>query len=195
MARKRKAYAPFSLTSEAGVAQTPLEGYIDVDQQIYPTVNTGTVNENGKWSGVKSNDVEFIEFTKHVVVADGGETLSPDTGTKNFIDMTGFKNLFIAIKPTRAGNVAVTAVMGPDTNRFANLEPLNANSTLRGRAMNMASIRADELFNDPAEALTADVWNLIWVQEVLQDQKNMQIRVVNNSGGESTMEVAFMRTV
>jgi hypothetical protein len=67
MARKRKAYAPFSLTSEAGVAQTPLEGYIDVDQQIYPTVNTGTVNENGKWSGVKSNDVEFIEFTKHVV--------------------------------------------------------------------------------------------------------------------------------
>jgi hypothetical protein len=85
--------------------------------------------------------------------------------------------------------------MGPDTNRFANLEPLNANSTLRGRAMNMASIRADELFNDPAEALTADVWNLIWVQEVLQDQKNMQIRVVNNSGGESTMEVAFMRTV
>ena len=44
MAKERKAYAPFSLTSEAGVAQTPVEGYIDVKQQIYPTVTTGTIN-------------------------------------------------------------------------------------------------------------------------------------------------------
>ena len=57
---KRKAYAPFSLTSEAGVAQTPVEGYIDVEQKIYPTVATGTVNENGKWEGVKSDDTDFL---------------------------------------------------------------------------------------------------------------------------------------
>ena len=60
MDKKRKVYAPFSLTSEAGVAQTPVEGYIDVNQTIYPTVNTGTVNENGTWAGVKSNDTEFV---------------------------------------------------------------------------------------------------------------------------------------
>ena len=52
MERKRKAYAPFSQTSEAGVAQTPVEGYIDVNQTIYPTVQTGVVNENGTWVGV-----------------------------------------------------------------------------------------------------------------------------------------------
>ena len=40
MYKKRKAYAPFSQTIEAGVAQTPVEGYIDVNQTIYPTVNT-----------------------------------------------------------------------------------------------------------------------------------------------------------
>ena len=59
MDKKRKVYAPFSLTSEAGVAQTPVEGYIDVNQVIYPTVNTGSVNENGTWTGVKSRDSEF----------------------------------------------------------------------------------------------------------------------------------------
>ena len=62
---KRKAYAPFSLTSEAGVAQTPVEGYIDVEQNIQPTVATGTINENGKWAGVKSSDEEFFAITKH----------------------------------------------------------------------------------------------------------------------------------
>ena len=72
MDKKRKAYAPFSLTSEAGVAQTPGEGYIDVNQSIYPTVNTGTINENGKWAGVKSDDNEFFAFTKHVAVPNGG---------------------------------------------------------------------------------------------------------------------------
>ena len=62
MAKERKAYAPFSLTSEAGVAQTPVEGYIDVRQEIYPIVSTGTINENGKWTGVKASDDEFIGF-------------------------------------------------------------------------------------------------------------------------------------
>ena len=69
---KRKAYAPFSLTSEAGVAQTPVEGYIDVEQKIYPIVSTGTINENGKWAGVKSDDTEFFGFTKAENVTNGG---------------------------------------------------------------------------------------------------------------------------
>ena len=74
---KRKAYAPFSLTSEAGVGQTPVEGYIDVEQKIYPTVQTGVVNENGKWVGVKASDTEFRNFTSDVLIANGGSITVP----------------------------------------------------------------------------------------------------------------------
>ena len=196
MARKRKAYAPFSLTSEAGVAQTPLEGYIDVDQQIYPTVNTGTVNENGKWSGVKSNDNEFFGITKHLAVANGGETLSPDTGELNFIDMTGFNNIFIAINPTNGGNFAIEAVMGPDTNRFANLSPVNPASTIRvGLPSRLGDDSLDKAFSDTQEALVTDVWNIFLIQTRLADQKMMQFKIVNNSGAQTDLEVAFMRLV
>ena len=59
---KRKAYAPFSLTSEAGVSQTPVEGYIDVEQKVYPVISTGVVNEFGQWTGVVANDKAFIEL-------------------------------------------------------------------------------------------------------------------------------------
>ena len=196
MARKRKAYAPFSLTSEAGVAQTPLEGYIDVDQQIYPTVNTGTVNENGKWSGVKSNDAEFIGITKHVAVPNGGETLSPDTGTMNFIDMTGFNDIFIAVKPSNGGNYETTAVMGTDTQPFANLQPVDAAASLRV-FKNLASGSADlaDGVVDSSESLTANVWNIFYVPERCENQRNMQFQITNNAGGEADLEFAFMRLV
>jgi 3D (Asp-Asp-Asp) domain-containing protein len=194
MAKERKAYAPFSLTSEAGVAQTPVEGYIDVRQEIYPTVSTGTINENGKWAGVKSSDTEFFGITTHVAVPNGGETVSPDTGNVNSIDMTGFNNIFIAIKPTNGGSYALTAVMGPDTNRFANLEPVNAGANLRG-AYRSPTDRLDGLFSDSDDTLTADVWNIFSVFGTLADQKNMQLKVTNNSGGNSTFEVAFLRVV
>ena len=198
MDKKRKVYAPFSLTSEAGVAQTPVEGYIDVIQTVFPSVNTGTINENGTWTGVKSSDEEFFNFTKHVAVPDTGETLSPDTGTSNFIDMTGFTSLFIAIKPSNGGNYKITAVMGPDTKRFANLEPVNAAATLRGSIPTQSASGGgvtNELFNDPAESLTADVWNILYIQEVLENQKLMQFKITNNSGGNSDIEIGFMRVI
>ena len=81
MAKERKAYAPFSLTSEAGVAQTPVEGYIDVRQEIYPTVSTGTINENDKWTGVKSSDSEFLGLSKAEAIPSGTDVLFPDTNT------------------------------------------------------------------------------------------------------------------
>ena len=95
MDKKRKVYAPFSLTSEAGVAQTPVEGYIDVNQTIYPTVNTGTINENGTWTGVKSNDPEFMGFTKAIQVADSGIALFPDTNNHPSINMEGLSLIHI----------------------------------------------------------------------------------------------------
>ena len=73
MEKKRKAYAPFSLTSEAGVGQTPVEGYVDVNQMIYPSVDTGVIDENGEWKGVKANDKEFIAFTKDETIPNTGD--------------------------------------------------------------------------------------------------------------------------
>jgi hypothetical protein len=196
MAKERKAYAPFSLTSEAGVAQTPVEGYIDVRQEIYPIVSTGTINENGKWTGIKASDDEFIGLTKHEAIADGGETLNPATPSRDFIDMTGFNDMLIAIKPTRAGNYAIQAVMGPDTNRFANLEPVNAGAILRGAGFDGRNVTVFEsLVNDGVESLTADVWNIFMIGVMLQNQKNLQIRITNNSGGSSNIEFGFMRLI
>ncbi len=192
---KRKAYAPFSLTSEAGVAQTPVEGYIDVEQKIYPTVATGTVNENGKWIGVKASDDEFFGITKHVAVANGGETLSPDTGSRNFIDMTGFNDLVIAIKPSNGGNYAITAVMGPDTNRYANLSPVNPGTTLRGLVPQYGANSFNNILSDTAESLNGNVWAIIMIQDILKNQAMMQFKVTNNSGGSSDIEVGFMRLI
>ena len=196
MEKKRKVYAPFSLTSEAGVAQTPVEGYIDVNQVIYPTVNTGTVNENGTWAGVKSDDVEFFGFTKGLAVGGGGSIMvAPDTNNVPSLDMTGFTDLLIAIKPTNAGNYAISAIMGPDTVRFANLEPVNAGTLLRGN-VDPRSASIDNLLEDAAESLTENVWNIFYTGVGrLANQKNLQIKIANNSGGNSDIEVAFMRLI
>ena len=194
MAKERKAYAPFSLTSEAGVAQTPVEGYIDVRQEIYPTVSTGTINENGKWTGVKSSDNEFFAITTHLAVAQSATVVAPETSDINFIDMTGFNDIFVAIKASNGGNYAIKAVMGPDTNRFANLEPVNAGAVLRG-GYRKPTDRLDDLFNDISDAITADVWNIFGIYGTLKDQKNMQFAITNDSGDNSNLEIAFMRLV
>jgi len=198
MAEKRKAYAPFSLITESGVANAPVEGYIEVDQLVRPTVSTGTVNEDGTWVGVKSSDSEFRDFTKHIAVDNGGETLSPATDTVDHIDMTGFSKIYLAIKPTRGGNVAIKAVMGPDTNRFANLSPVNPGENLRGSNPSSTGNAIDDLFSNAAESLTADVWNIYIIgatNNELIDQKLLQFKITNNSGGASDLEVAFMRIV
>lgn len=195
MDKKRKVYAPFSLTSEAGVAQTPVEGYIDVNQAIYPTVSTGVVNENGKWSGVKSDDEEFKIMGANENIPNGEEILSP-AGDPDFIDMTGFSDIMIAIKPSASGNVAIEAVMGPDTNRFANLTPINAAAALRGCVpANAATPDMDLLFTDSAEALTGNVWNIYVIQAQLKGQKNLQFKITNNMGGTRDFQFAFMRLV
>ena len=196
MDKKRKVYAPFSLTSEAGVAQTPVEGYIDVNQTIYPTVNTGTINENGTWVGVKASDKEFIGLSKAEAIANGGDVLFPETATRDHIDMTGFTNLMIAIKPTVSGNYRISALMGPNTNRFANLEPVNAGAILRGAGFDGRNVTVFEaLVDDGVEALTANVWNIFMIGIMLQSQKNLRIFLTNNSGSQADIEFGFMRLI
>ena len=110
--------------------------------------------------------------------------------------MTGFNNIFIAINPSNGGNFAIEAVMGPDTNSFANLNPVNPASTIRvSLPSRLGDDSLDKAFSDTQEALVTDVWNIFLIQTRLADQKMMQFKLTNNSGAESDVEFAFMRIV
>ena len=194
MDKKRKVYAPFSLTSEAGVAQTPVEGYIDVNQTIYPTVNTGTINENGTWAGVKSDDVEFLGLTKAEQIGNGGVVLFPDTAEFPSINMNGFRTLQLAMKVSNEGNYDISGRFGPDTIRYGNLSPIAAGQSIRIIDANTTS--DESVFDDTVNLNVADAW---FVFTILQNrcigQLNMQVRVANGSGGLSDIEFGFRRLV
>jgi len=187
----RKVYAPYSTTGEQ-VGQTPLEGYVDVAQAIYPAVNTGQIGEDGEWSGVVVSDKTFNIDTTHEGVPNTAVTLSPQKADADFIDMTGYNDLFIAIKPTNAGNYGISAVMGPDTNPFANLTPVAAAAELKGA---VARNDLDNILVDSNDGLASDVWNIFYIQNRLNGQKNMQFKITNNSGGSSDIQFAYMRVV
>jgi len=189
----RKVYAPYSTTGEQ-VGQTPLEGYVDVKQDIQPTILTGELGTDGEWSGVTVSDKQFLIDATHEGVANGATVLSPQRANHEYIDMTGFNDLFIAIKPSNAGNVAITAVMGPDTYNYANLNPVNAAGTLRGISGTLRSM--DDLFSDGNELLVADVWNIFPIGlQRFKSQKLLQFKIVNNSGGASDIQFASLRVV
>ena len=198
MAQKRTGYAPYSLTREAGVQSATVNGTIDVIQEIRPTIETGFVDDKGDWKGRKSSDEQFIAFDKHVGIPNTGEMLTPQqiSDTRWPINMTGYKSIMIAVKPTRTGNYKYEAIMGPDSNSFANLSPVNSGALLKGsNALQGQGDDLNSLFNDAAQDTTADVWNIFYIQDSLADQKLLQFKVTNNSGGESDVEFAFMRLV
>ena len=193
MPYERTGYAPWSLTREAGVQSATVDGTIKVPQYGQPIIDIGFIDEKGNWQGRKSSDEQFIGITKAESIPNTGEVLFPDTTNFPSIDMTGFSSIFIAFKPTNGGNVAITSVMGPDTQPFANLTPVNAGTSLKGTDGIIGSL--SQLFNDGTESLSADVWNILSIQSVLADQKNLQFKLVNNTGGTSTIEFGFMRLV
>ena len=195
----RKVYAPYSTTGEQ-VGQTPLTGYVDVAQAIYPAVNTGQVSTDGEWSGVVVSDKVFTIDTAHENVPNSAEVLVPQKANADFIDMTGYSRIFIAILPSQTGNMAIQAIMGPDTNTFANLTPLNAAALLKGSNPSATGNATSDLFNDTAEALTANVWNIFVIggnttTGELAGQKNMQFKITNNTGNTSDIVFAYMRMV
>tara|TARA_B100000161_G_scaffold124836_1_gene88558 strand:+ start:2879 stop:3451 length:573 start_codon:yes stop_codon:yes gene_type:complete len=190
MEKKRKVYAPFSLTSEAGVAQTPVEGYIDVNQTIYPTVNTGTVNENGTWTGVTANDSEFINLQKDEVIADGANIISVNT-----IDMFKHDIVMFALKVSNAGdyNVAFMVSGSENNDKYFNLNPVNTNITAEATVRTDSQTHVlDHIFNDTIP-MSADVWHPVKIN----DCKGFKLiaRITNNSGGNSNIEHAIMRIV
>ena len=196
MANKRKAYTPFSTSSEAGVTAAPVEGYINVDQEVKPTIDTGFVDKQGIWQGHTTSDKQFIIY-KDEAIANGGTILTPSVNADGTwpLDMTGYSAIFIGIKPTNGGNYETEGIMGPDSNSFANLSPVNSGTTLKGNMAQTSPQDFEDLFYDAVQALTADVWNIFIIGDVLKHQKLLQFKIINNSGDISTIETAFMRMV
>jgi hypothetical protein len=105
--------------------------------------------------------------------------------------MTGYNSIFVAINVTNAGNYAIEAVQGPAN--FANLGTVDAGSLLQGNLYSKQELQ--KLFGDSSHALVANVWNLMYLQDTLQNQKILQFKITNNSGAESDIQTAFMRCV
>jgi len=197
MVRNRRGLAPWSLAREAGVESATVDGTIEVPQYVQPTLNTGFVDEKGDWKGSKSDDKDFIALETFPAVANGGTILAPSVNPDGTwpLSMSGYNDIFIAIKPTNAGDCNITAVMGPDSNSFANLSPVNAAATLRGNVRTTGSEGDFETLLNDSESLTADVWNIFIIQDRLADQKLLQFKIQNATGDISTIETAFMRLV
>lgn len=197
MPYERRGIAPWSVDRESGVESSTVDSKIQVPQYLQPVINTGFVDEKGKWKGTKSSDQEFFAFTKDEAIPDNAEILTPTTNADGTwpLDMTGYKDLFVAIKPSRGGNIAITAVMGPDTLSFANLSPVDAAATLVGCDNVTGNNSLYTLFSDNSQACTADVWNIFYIANILRNQKLLQFKVINQAGGNSNIECAFMRIV
>ena len=194
MVYERTGYAPWSLTREAGVQSATVDGTIQVPQYVYPNLDTGFLDEKGNWKGRKSSDEVFTIDEPHIGVANGATVLSPQTANRDFIDMTGYSDIILAIKPSNGGDCSITAVMGPNTNAYANLTPVDPAAQLRGSNYPTGTGATNLLF-DSAEGFNANVWNFLMIKDSLSNQKMMQIKIVNNSGGSSDIEFAYLRLV
>ncbi len=197
MVRNRTGLAPWSLAREAGIESATVDGRIEVPQYVQPTLNTGFVDEKGDWKGAKSSDKVFIAMEIHEGIANGGTLLAPNANADGTwpLDMTGYNDVLLAIKPTQTGNYAIVSVMGPADVSFANLSPVNAGESLRGNSWPASTDDIAQLLNQSAEALTADVWTIISLNDRLANQKLLQFKITNNSGSEADIETAFMRLV
>jgi hypothetical protein len=195
MVYNRTGYAPWSLTREAGVQSATVDGTIEVPQYIQPTLNTGFVDEEGNWKGTKASDEVFKGITVGEAIPNSGTFLFPDTNDFPSIDMTGFNELFIALKTTSGGAASIAAVMGPDTVPFANLTPVNSGVGLKYLSDGLTTT-FQSLLDDAAENLVANVWTIFSInRRGFAGQKNLQFKITNSNMGSVNLEGAFMRLV
>jgi len=192
----RKSIAPWSERVSEGLIDQPIDSSIEASQTLTAIVDTGFIDQTGTWKGVVSSDSIFGSIQTDIGIADSVTILTPSKNADGTwpLSMTGYRDIAIAIKPTNGGNYAITAVMGPADVSYANLSPVNAGATLQGTPGNQTDL--EDLFNDSGQSLTADVWNIfIILRERLANQKLLQFKITNNSGGSSDIETAFMRLV
>ena len=192
----RKSIAPWSERVSEGLIDQPIDSQIQASQTLRATVDTGFIDQTGTWKGVVSSDAIFGITQTDIGIANGVAILTPSANADGTwpLDMTGYNDVIIAIKPTNGGNVKTEAVMG--TGSFADLSPVNAASSLRGTVSTAQDqYQFGDIIVDTADSLTADVWNIFIIGSRLRNQKLLQFKITNNSGGSSDIETAFMRVV
>lgn len=191
----RKSIAPWSERVSEGLIDQPIDSTITASQTLTATVDTGFIDQSGTWKGVVSSDSIFGITQTDIGIANSATFITPSANADGTwpLDMTGYSDLFIAINPTNAGNYAIKASMG--TGSFANLSPINATVILGGNIAQSAPADLEDLFVESAADLTADVWNIYIIGNVLANQKLLQFSITNNSGGSSDIQTAFMRLV
>jgi hypothetical protein len=191
----RRTNSPWGSSYKEGLPSRAVDSNVNVDQNVRATITTGVIDvATGQWQGITVSDPQMIPGATAEGIANTGDVLFPGTANAENIDMTGYSDIFIALKPTNGGNYAISAVQGNDTQGgFAGLTPLASARTLRGNRAE-GQIISDALI-DSAEDCQSDLWNVFFIGANLRGQKNMQFKVTNNSGGISTIEFAFMRVV
>ena len=191
-----KTITPFSTRAKEGATDAPLGDFVNVDQNITSVADVGHYDINtGRLTGVPTSDRVFIAYEKQDEIANGGNIIAPSANADGSwpLSMVGYSDIAVAIKPSNGGNYTISAIMGPDTNSFMGLTPVNAAVVLRG--VRGYGNDMDPMMNDSAESLTADVWNIFVIQNVLRNQDLLQFTMTNNSGGISNIETAFVRFV
>ena len=193
-----KTITPFSTRAKEGATDAPLGDFVNVDQQITSVADVGHYDINtGRLTGVPTSDRVFIAYEKQDEIANTGVIIAPSANADGSwpLSMVGYSDVVIAIKPTNAGNYAITAVMGPDSNTFMGLTPVDAAANLKTSNPSATGNGLSDAFNESAESLTADVWNIFCIANELTNQDLLQFKVTNNSGGISNIETAFVRFV
>ena len=194
----RRTNSPWGSSYKEGLPSRAVDSNVNVDQNVRATITTGVIDvATGQWQGITVSDPQMIPGATAVDLANGADVLFPGTANDENIDMTGYNDLFIAFKPSRGGNYAITAVMGNDTEGgFGGLTPVAAARVLRGASVPFNSTADFEpLLEDAAQDTQSDLWNIFSCAGLFKNQKNLQFKVVNNSGGNSTVEFAYMRMV
>jgi len=192
----RRSNSPWGSSYKEGLPSTAVNDTVDIDQNVRATISTGVIDvRTGQWQGIRLSDEQFLIDATHESIANGATVLSPQAQPDR-IDMTGYVDLFIAIKPSNGGNYAIKGVMGPTTNMYANLTPLDSNTLLKGsNALEGQGDDFNSLLSDSTQALTADVWNIFYINASFKDQKNLQMQIINNSGDISNIEFAYQRVI
>jgi len=192
----RKSIAPWSERVAEGLIDQPIDSSITASQTLRATVDTGFIDQTGTWRGIVSSDPLFSSIQTDTGIANGVSILTPSVNADGTwpLDMTGYRDIQIAILPTNGGNYAIEGVMGPDSVSYGNLSPVNAASALRGNTPEYP-VQVVTLLLDTGDTLTANVWNIFMIKNTLANQKLLQFKITNNSGGSSDIQTAFMRLV
>ena len=190
MPYNRKAIAPWSTEREQGIESATVDSNIETPQYLQPVVNTGVIDLNGNWIGVRTSDKLFTDFQTDLAIADNAIILSNKT-----ISTYGYNLLNIAIQVSRAGNYTFELLLGGnDDDSYLNLNPINASAAPRATIRTDSATNAfDSLLADQENLADTDVWYVYQVNDINGFQ--MKLKITNQSGGNSNIQTAIQRLI